>query len=103
MAKKTLILIILLITFLLVFSSPVITNITTNPLMPFYNTGLEQNISVNFSSNEYPVKYKFNLYYSNGSRADNYYKDYLGTERFDNKNITDDNPLNSTYFNWNAF
>lgn len=39
-----------------------ITNITSVPVMPFVNNGSSQNISVNFTSNRYPINLTFYLY-----------------------------------------
>ncbi|MFC1682505.1 NosD domain-containing protein, partial [Nanoarchaeota archaeon] len=41
---------------------PVITGVITTPTFPLTNNGTEQNISVNFASNEYPLNITFNLY-----------------------------------------
>ncbi|PIZ50896.1 hypothetical protein COY27_05430 [Candidatus Woesearchaeota archaeon CG_4_10_14_0_2_um_filter_33_13] len=48
-------------------SSPVITSITSTPTVPIYNNGSEQNVSINFSSNEFPINITFYLYNSTGS------------------------------------
>ena len=42
--------------------APVITNINTNPQMPFTNSGVDQKIKIYFDSDEYPVTIKFKLY-----------------------------------------
>jgi hypothetical protein len=41
-------------------------NVST-PSLPFYNNGSEENVSVNFSSSEYPINVTFKLYNSTGS------------------------------------
>ena len=46
-------------------TAPVITNIQTNPLMPFINYGDEQKINIYFDSNEYPIEIKLKLYNEN--------------------------------------
>jgi len=43
-------------------TAPVITDIDTNPNMPFTNDGDQQNLIVDFNSNEYPITIRFNLY-----------------------------------------
>ncbi|MDP1695711.1 MAG: hypothetical protein Q8L29_02250 [archaeon] len=40
----------------------VISNVTTNPQLPFTNNGGEQNVSVNFTSSVFPIDVTFNLY-----------------------------------------
>jgi hypothetical protein len=46
--------------------APQITNITTNPTTPFVNNGTEENVSVNFTSDEYPINITFNIYNQTG-------------------------------------
>ncbi len=48
---------------------PTPSNITSTPTSPIYNNGSLENVSVNFSSSEYPVNLTFNLYYLNGTLA----------------------------------
>ncbi len=47
-------------------TAPIITNITTIPVMPFVNNGTAQTIIINFTSSEYPINVTFNLYNSVG-------------------------------------
>ena len=51
-------------------SPPAITNVTTNPALPFTNNGSEQNLSVNFTSDEFPINVTFNAYNSSGDVVD---------------------------------
>ncbi len=48
-------------------SIPNVTNVMTDPAMPLANNGTEQNVSVNFTSNEYPVNVTFNLFNESGA------------------------------------
>lgn len=45
-------------------NAPVITNIITDPIMPFVNNGSTQNLIVDFDSSIYPITIIFNLYNS---------------------------------------
>lgn len=45
---------------------PEITNIETIPESPFTNNGFEQNVTINFTSNEYPINVTFNIYNETG-------------------------------------
>ena len=51
-------------------TAPVITNIQTNPQMPFINYGDEQKINIYFDSNEYPITINFKLYDENQQVVD---------------------------------
>ncbi len=46
---------------------PSITNITTNPSLPLFNNGSQQNLITNFTSNEFPINITFRLYNSTGA------------------------------------
>ena len=48
-------------------SAPNVTNITTSPASPITNNQSEQNVSVNFTSSEFPINVTFILYNSTGS------------------------------------
>jgi hypothetical protein len=48
-------------------TSPVASSITSTPTTPVFNNGSAQNVSVNFTSSEYPVNLTFYLYNSSGS------------------------------------
>jgi hypothetical protein len=49
------------------YVSPSMTNIETSPALPLYNNGLGRNISVSFTSSEFPINITFTLYNSSGS------------------------------------
>ncbi len=46
---------------------PVLTSIIVTPSLPVYNNGSEQNLTVNFTSSEYPINVTFDVYYTNGT------------------------------------
>ncbi|MBW2989591.1 hypothetical protein KY358_04720, partial [Candidatus Woesearchaeota archaeon] len=48
---------------------PSISNISSEPELPFTNNGSSQNISVSFASGEYPINLTFSLFNSSGSRV----------------------------------
>jgi len=50
--------------------APNITNVSTNASLPLVNNGSLQNLSVNFSSNEYPIYVKFTSFDSTDKKVD---------------------------------